>query len=126
MLSQVIPDRSLIASLSDKMEVASKEVGKVENATSKESEEVPHGHDKSSTDSFTEYQLKFSDHQKSSFLDFYRNCSPEFSFYNPAEYHDRPEHHHPIIQNTPQPIHPYHHNHYTPTWNMLVTWVGPR
>ena len=97
MFSQVIPDRSLISSLSDKMEVASKEVEKVENATSEENEEVPPVedpsqetsklHDKSSTDSFNEYQLKFSDHQKSSFLDFYRNCSQDLSFYNPPEYH---------------------------------------
>ena len=127
MFSQVSLDRSLIASLSYKMEVASQEVGKIENTTPEENEEVPHVEDpsqdtykileKSSTDSFTEYQLKLSDQQKSSFLDFYRNYSQDFPFYNPPEYNQRPEPQHPIIQNTPHPIHPYPHTHYTPTWN---------
>ena len=47
------------------------------------------------------YETKCSEQQKSSFLDFYRNCSQDLQFYNPEDYQDRPQH--PIIQDTPHP-----------------------
>lgn len=125
--TQVSPDRFLIASLSEKMEATSEEIEKVENATPEQHEEVHLIDDQCSntskvpkpitTNTYTENQFRFSSQQKSSFLDFYRNCAQDFPIYAPPEYHDRTQHQHPIIQSTPHPMHPYHSSHYTPTWS---------